>query len=635
VAAGAIVLVDLIGRERWGAGGPMGHIVASAKLFVAIGALVMGLAAASTALAGPSVRRWGPLRRSDWCFAAVFTVLVTAALCKIVLGGRFASATAVVPVVGCIGAFAAAAIWLRIAERVSASRMRFLQVAGSVGAAVGLLWVDASVLRGRHAGGHLALEISAFFLFGGALALATMHTRAPRRAALLVGAGALVWSAILLSSTERRREHFAALRHLTGDPSTVGTLYAQALPVVGSVEAPVARLDVERWRRGEHETSEQSESVARLRESCQECNIVVYFVDTLRADTAADPTAMPAASEFMKASIRFPEAYSTASDTLRALTSLLVGRYDGQADAHEGSVLQRVRTRGMDNALFISTSAHDYLSAQVPEFRFDEVVALPDHSPEVEVWGYGADTPTGDAVTRAALSWMRARREGRFFTWIYNFDLHGWRQMKDEHVGQIDENARPDARYRAVAGLVDRSFQALLAGLDELKLTDRTMVLLVSDHGEALGYRGFWTHSTFLWQSLIRVPLALRVPGLEPREVAHRASLVDVAPTISRFVDPTTTVSGYHGVDLMRFYVDPDAQRGLPLLLHASSEGKPTMYGVVAGGRKLIPPSAGGPPLLHDLDGDDPDDTDLAMAEPHDTANLLDLLVASPIVASQ
>ena len=59
------------------------------------------------------------------------------------------------------------------------------------------------------------------------------------------------------------------------------------------------------------------------------------------------------------------------------------------------------------------------------------------------------------------------------------------------------------------------------------------------------------------------------------------------------------------------------------------------MYGVVAGGRKLILPSAGGPPLLHDLDGDDPDDTDLAMAEPHDTANLLDLLVASPIVASQ
>ena len=103
------MLVDLIGRERWGAGGPAGHIVASAKLFMAIGAIVMGLAAASTALAGSSVRRWGPLRRSDWCFAAVFTVLVTAALCKIVLGGRFASATPFVPIVGCIGAFAAAA----------------------------------------------------------------------------------------------------------------------------------------------------------------------------------------------------------------------------------------------------------------------------------------------------------------------------------------------------------------------------------------------------------------------------------------------------------------------------------------------------------------------------------------------
>ncbi|MBX3206156.1 MAG: sulfatase-like hydrolase/transferase [Labilithrix sp.] len=638
-AAVAIALVDLVGRDRWGSAGVASHLGALTGLLLAIGACVMAAVVAAT-LAATSVvgstRRWFGVRRSDALVAALVAALVTAALQSVVLHGPFAKLTSLVPIVGFGGAFAAAVVWRRSAERARRRRRTARHVFASFVIAVGLLWLDAHVLRGRHSGGHLALELGAFFCFGGAIALATRQVAWLRRPALAVGVVALGWSALFFASPDRRRDRFVALRHLTGDPSTAGTVYARALPMMGSVEGPApSRLDIERWQSGEHETSEQTELAARLRAGCVDCNIVVYFVDTLRADTASDPDVMPAASFFTKSSIRFPQTYSTASDTLRALSSLLVGRYDGQPDEREGSVLQRVRSRGIDNALFISTSANDYLSAQLPEFRFDEVVALPDHPPEIEVWGYGADTPTGDAVARSALSWMRAHQGSRFFSWIYNFDLHGWRQMKDEHVGPVDETARPDARYRAVAGLVDQSFRLLLEGLDELKLADRTIVLLVSDHGEALGYRGFWTHSTFLWQSLIRVPLAIRVPGLEPREVTHQASLVDIAPTISRFVDPASNMTGFHGVDLMRFYVDPEAQRGLPLLLHASSEGKPTMYGVVAGGRKLILPSAGGPPLLHDLDGDDPDETDLAMAEPNDTANLLDLLVASPIVAVQ
>lgn len=639
VAALAIALVDLVGRDRLGNGGVSGHLAAISALFVAVGAGLMASVVAATLAASSIVggsRRWLAFRRSDVVVAALVAAAVGAALQKVTLHGPFAKLTSFVPVVGVVGAFVTALVWRRRAER---ARRRFavaLHVVVALALGLGLLWLDLRVLRGRHSGAHLALEIGAFFAFGGAVALATRRVAWGRRPVVLVGAAAFAWSALFFVSPDRRRDRFIALSHLTADPSIAGNLYAQSLPLMGRIEGPApARLDIERWQSGEHETSEQTESAARLRLGCPDCNIVVYFVDTLRADTAADPDVMPAASFFTKSSIRFPQTYSTASDTLRALSSLLVGRYDGQPDEREGSVLKRVRSRGLDNALFISTSANDYLQAQLPEFRFDEVVALPDHSPDVEVWGYGADTPTGDAVARSALSWMNAHRDSRFFAWIYNFDLHGWRQMKDEHVGPVDEVARPDARYRAVAGLVDQSFRSMIEGLEELKLADRTIVLLLSDHGEALGYRGFWTHSTFLWQSLIRVPLAIRVPGLEPREVTHQASLVDIAPTISRFVDPAANMSGFHGVDLMRFYVDPEAQRGLPLLLHASSEGKATMYGVVAGGRKLILPSAGGPPLLHDLEGDDPDETDLAMAEPNDTANLLDLLVASPIVTIQ
>lgn len=692
VAATVFVLLDVLGRARWGAAGRAAHVAAAGGLFIALGASVMAAVAlvvsASSAvrrtvydarrtLLAPEARKaslsrwrddvrrllrpsewsllwrtsgasstpdWGlrgkvvverrSSRFTDWAYALIVGGFVAVALNDVIIRA-LSRIRPVLPVVGFFGVVAATLLWRALAERVRPRGAWFVGfVVLSAMLSVVLLLLDARILRGRHLGMHLAVELVAFFLLAGTISLVTSRSYIVHRASVVVGAGALVWAALLLGTPTVRTEHIASLRHLAADTSTVGTIYTRTLSILGRADRPLASaLQVERWRRGERETPKQRASVAELHASCRDCNIVVYFVDTLRADTADDPNIMPAMSAFSRSSIRFPSAYSSASDTLRALSSMLVGRYEGSSDDPNASVLRRVRSAGIDNALFIPASAHDYLSTQLNEFRFDEVVTFADHDPAVAVWGYGADTPTGDDVTRAALSWMGERRDRRFFTWLYNFDLHGWRQLKDEHVGPVHDEAKfPDRRYYAVASMVDRSFRALIEGLDAQGLSDRTIVMLVSDHGEALGYRGFWTHSTFLWQSLVHVPLAVRIPGLEAKEVAPHASVVDLAPTISRFVDPSTDVGGYHGVDLLRFYADPETERALPLLLHASSEGRPTLYGLVSDGRKLVMPSAGGRPLLHDLTEKDPDETDLVTLEPECAEILLDQLASSPIV---
>lgn len=640
-AALVFVLLDGLGRARWGAEGPRAHVLAAGGLLMAVGAIAMGIVAllpsTPEAGAGASPRLD---RRSGWAAVALVAALVAAALSGVVvrapaLGVSLTGPLRVaVPALGFVVTVAAAFASRAAARRATSARAIAAHVGLSVLGAVVLLVLDARALRGRHPGVHLAIEVFAFFLLAGAIARSARLAPWVRRAWAIVGAGALAWSIALLGSRARREGHVVTLRHLSDEPSSAGMLYARALGVLAPPRppppVPTVELEMERWRGGERETPEQSASLARVRATCVDCNIVVFFVDTLRADTATDPSIMPSAAAFAHASLRFPSAYSTASDTLRALSSLLTGRYDGVG---ESGLLRHVRARGLDNALFISTSAHDYLTAQLPDFHFDEEVTIADHADEVPVWGYGADRPTGPPLVRSALSWIRERHDRRFFAWIYNFDLHGWRQMRDEKLRPYaDDPERPENRYLAVAAMVDRSFRGLLEGLDRLGIGDRTIVIFVSDHGEALGYRGFWTHSTFLWQSLVRVPLAIRVPGLEPRELSAHASLVDIAPTISRFVDPFAETVGYHGVDLLRFYVDPEADRELPLLLHASSQGRSTLYGLVAGRRKLIVASEGGPPLLHDLAEEDPDDTDLALTEPDRAASLLDQLAASPIM---
>jgi arylsulfatase A-like enzyme len=59
-----------------------------------------------------------------------------------------------------------------------------------------------------------------------------------------------------------------------------------------------------------------------------------------------------------------------------------------------------------------------------------------------------------------------------------------------------------------------------------------TVVVLMSDHGESLGERGVYLHSTQLYDEQMRVPLIVYVPGETPRRVADYVTTVDLGPTI-------------------------------------------------------------------------------------------------------
>ena len=45
---------------------------------------------------------------------------------------------------------------------------------------------------------------------------------------------------------------------------------------------------------------------------------------------------------------------------------------------------------------------------------------------------------------------------------------------------------------------------------------DRTLVIVTSDHGEALGEHGEDVHGYFVYEATLRVPLVIRGPGVKP-----------------------------------------------------------------------------------------------------------------------
>ena len=95
--------------------------------------------------------------------------------------------------------------------------------------------------------------------------------------------------------------------------------------------------------------------------------------------------------------------------------------------------------------------------------------------------------------------------------------------------GQV-RNARH--AYYAMISYVDDKVGRLLDTLKACDLSDNTIVIFTSDHGEMLGERGMWYKQNFFEPSC-RVPLLVRVPGIAGgNRIATPVSLVDMLPTL-------------------------------------------------------------------------------------------------------
>lgn len=113
----------------------------------------------------------------------------------------------------------------------------------------------------------------------------------------------------------------------------------------------------------------------------------------------------------------------------------------------------------------------------------------------------------------------------------------------DEQIG------RARAAYYGLVTYLDDKIAQLLNTLDETGLTDRTIVIHTSDHGEMLGEHGLWRKMCF-YEQTARVPLQIRWPGRADAggRVARCVSLVDVTATIIDAADaddPAASLDGH------------------------------------------------------------------------------------------
>jgi hypothetical protein len=159
-------------------------------------------------------------------------------------------------------------------------------------------------------------------------------------------------------------------------------------------------------------------------------------------------------------------------------------------------------------------------------------------SPLSEV--YGATTSEG--IVDRAIRWIEGQGDGRWFVFAHFMEPHS---TYLPHEGIPDFGNDRNGLYDGEVYFADRAIGRLLERMKELGLDRDMAVVAMGDHGEMLGAHGQQSHGTSMWQEVLKVPIIVAAPGLEPRVSPCVTSHADVAPTILNLVGID---GGQHGM---------------------------------------------------------------------------------------
>ncbi len=184
-----------------------------------------------------------------------------------------------------------------------------------------------------------------------------------------------------------------------------------------------------------------------------------------------------------------------------------------------------------------------------------------------------------EEITAGAIDFMeRQTKAGKpFFCWWNSTKMHIWTHLKEGVEGKTGLGVYPDGMVEH-----DRQVGQLLDKLEELGITDNTIVMYSTDNGaEELswpdgGSTPFRSEKDTNWEGGWRVPAAIRWPGvIKPGTVSNEIfSHQDMLPTLLAAAgDPDINAKlkkGYTaGAKTFKVYID-----GFNLLPHLKGEAK-------------------------------------------------------------
>ena len=283
-------------------------------------------------------------------------------------------------------------------------------------------------------------------------------------------------------------------------------------------------------------------------------NIFVIMIDTLRADTVS-PEATPFIWNFARENISFQNHYSGGNNTRIGVFTFfygIPGSYWNEALQSQTppALLSAYRKAGYRVQAYTSANLYNpefyrTVFAGIPNLRTESAGKTPYERDASAVKDFMSDVRKELYLNR-----QNNGSAAPLFSFIFLDQLHSITlENKDlrkqpfpttwtePNYTSLSRNTDPENffnLYRNVAHETDARVGEILAFLKEKGLYDSSVIIISSDHGNEFNDTGlnFWGHNSNFTGYQLKVPLMIRWPGKEPREISALTTHYDISATL-------------------------------------------------------------------------------------------------------
>jgi len=386
----------------------------------------------------------------------------------------------------------------------------------------------------------------------------------------------------------------------------------------------------------------------RYRDMARGKNLLVLLLDAARRDhfgCYGHPRgATPNSDRMAERSLRFTAARSEASYTLASTGTLLTGL---PPDVH-GVIAKEYSSLSPDNnTLAELLRDKGYFTAAIsgnPNFSrtfgyqrgFQEFIQLFDDKP----------VTMAEEFVPLFRQLLNKRGERPFYFYLHIREPHDPTIMPTPFLGRFQDRFKVKSpelllasnwfhdshvKARHDLNLLERLYDenllygdwalgSILAILEDKGLGEDTLVVILSDHGEAIGEHGLIGHGHVLYKEGLGIPLIFHVPGMEPRVLEHVVVTSDLVVTLAQiFSLPYPYYSLTQGLSLLESRARRTIHRSI--LTHGYPD-----YAVIQWPYKLminLPVTGADCLRLFNLERDPGETTNLAAEQPLTKDSLL------------
>jgi len=272
-------------------------------------------------------------------------------------------------------------------------------------------------------------------------------------------------------------------------------------------------------------------------------NIIMFTIDTLRADHLEcygyRGVKTPQINRMAEEGILFEHNIVQTPLTLPSHSSIMTGTYPMYhgirdnggfyLDESHTTFAEALKGQGYETAAFVAAFVLDskWGLDQGFDYYYDNFDLT-----KYKTVSLDSVQRRGDEVLTEAYRWLGENGQQKFFAWIHLYDPHTPYDPPEPYKSQY--GGKRYSLYDGEIAYVDQLMGEFRAYMEENGLWERTLVIFTADHGESLGEHEESAHGFFIYDSDVRVPLIVRLPGgkLAGRTITNQVRSIDIMPTV-------------------------------------------------------------------------------------------------------